>query len=198
MFLVIDNYDSFVYNLVDYIHQHAQQTVIYYNDAVTVNDVFTLNPRAIFISPGPKRPEQAGFICDIIRICGKKIPILGICLGHQAIGHAFGADIIQSSPAHGVVSDIQIETETEIFKTLPSTIQAGRYHSLIIQENENFPSYLKITARTTATHLIMAVEHKEYPIYGVQFHPESLLTPEGLKMIGNFIKYAYHYNRIRL
>jgi anthranilate synthase/aminodeoxychorismate synthase-like glutamine amidotransferase len=187
MFLIIDNYDSFVYNLADYIHQTGHTTQIVLNDKITISDIQNLNPCGIFISPGPKHPKDIPNVIDIIQTFSSKIPILGICLGHQAIGFAFGAKIGQVKPAHGYASGITHYYNSIIFNNIPKNIMVGRYHSLAITDNhDTIPNSLEITA-VTDENLVMAVQHKIYPVYGVQFHPESILTPDGLQMIKNFI-----------
>ena len=185
MFLIIDNYDSFVFNLADYIHQAGQKTSIILNDRINISDIQKLNPKGIFISPGPKHPKDILNVVNIIQKFAPTIPIFGICLGHQAIGYAFGANIDMSSPAHGYSSMIT-HNDSVIFKNIPQNIPAGRYHSLAIMNDNNFPDCLIVTAQTD-DNIIMAVKHKTYPTYGVQFHPESILTPDGLAMLQNFI-----------
>lgn len=188
MFLIIDNYDSFVFNLADYIHQAGQTTHIMLNDQICVADIERINPQGIFISPGPKHPQDIPNVIDIIQKYAPTIPIFGICLGHQAIGYAFGADISMVSPVHGYTSQITHRENSIIFNTLPQTMTVGRYHSLAIMDSPQspLPPCLRVTA-VTDNDLIMAVEHTQYPTYGVQFHPESILTPDGLLMIKNFI-----------
>ncbi len=187
MFLVIDNYDSFVFNLIDYVHQLGEKTFVSYNDTITISEIINLNPCGIFLSPGPKHPKDSGICPDIIKQLGHRYPILGICLGHQAIGYAYGANIDKTQPAHGFASEI-IHNQQDIFKNLPHKITVGRYHSLSIIDNDNFPECLDVTAQIPEPKMIMAVKHKEHPVFGVQFHPESILTPEGLRIIQNFIQ----------
>lgn len=185
MFLIIDNYDSFVFNLADYVHQTGHKTLIVKNDQVTETMIMHLKPLGIIISPGPKHPKDAGNIVPIIQKFYKKLPILGICLGHQAIGYAFGATITQTPPCHGIASKI-MHSDQLIFKNIPQSISVGRYHSLGIIKDQHFPNALEITAQTS-DNLIMAIKHKTYPVFGLQFHPESILTEYGLSMIQNFV-----------
>lgn len=185
MFLIIDNYDSFVFNLADYVHQAGQETHITLNDTVTLADIEYLKPTGIFISPGPKHPKDITNVIQIIQTFAPIIPIFGICLGHQAIGYVFGANISRVNPVHGYSSDITHD-DAVIFKNIPQNIPVGRYHSLGIIDDKNFPACLEVTAKTD-DNVIMAVKHKYYRTFGVQFHPESILTPDGLTMIKNFI-----------
>ena len=186
MFLIIDNYDSFVFNLADYVHQAGQKTHIIFNDVITPDTVYALKPKGIFISPGPKHPQDIPNVIDIIKIFSPTIPIFGICLGHQAIGYAFGANIQAISPAHGFASYIT-HHDTLIFNGINQHISVGRYHSLAILDDTDFPECLAVTAKTDDK-VIMAVRHKIYKTFGVQFHPESILTPDGLTIIKNFIE----------
>lgn len=191
MFLIIDNYDSFVFNLVDYIHQAGEKTYIVMNDMITLTDIHRLKPKGIFISPGPNHPKDIKNVIHIIQEFYDSIPIFGVCLGHQAIGYAFGATIKQIEPAHGFSSMITHD-DTVIFSNVPQNIFVGRYHSLAIIDDNNFPNCLEITAKTN-DNIIMAVKHKIYPIFGVQFHPESILTQNGLVIIKNFIQFSKSY-----
>lgn len=186
MILMIDNYDSFTYNLYQYFGQIYPDIEVYRNDEITIEEIEKKNPDAIVISPGPGYPADAGISVDVIKHFGKKLPILGICLGHQAIATAFGGKIIKARQLmHGKSSIIKIDDSSKIFSGLGETIRAGRYHSLIVYE-ETLPKELKITARDESGQ-IMALEHKNLPIYGIQFHPESILTENGMKIIENFI-----------
>lgn len=188
MILILDNYDSFTYNLYQYIGSINPDVVVIRNDKIDIPGIRTLNPSHIVISPGPGFPSQAGISTTAVRELGSDIPILGVCLGHQAIGEAYGAKIIHSpQPIHGKASDTHIATGCPIFHYLPPIVKVGRYHSLIIKR-ENLPEELVITAETSEG-LIMGVAHSSYPVFGVQFHPESLLTPDGLKIIENFLSY---------
>ena len=182
---MIDNYDSFTYNLVQYIGQLGEEVFVRRNDKISLDDIRRLNVDAIFISPGPGTPKEAGISVDVIRHFHKTIPILGVCLGHQAIGFAFGADVIRADRImHGKTSDIINDGKT-IFKGLPDHFIAGRYHSLILKK-DSIPSCLGISAETEEGE-VMGVRHNKYPVEGVQFHPESVLTPNGKRIIGNFL-----------
>ncbi len=185
MILVIDNYDSFTYNLVQYLGELGRELKVFRNDAVTVREIEQLKPDSVVISPGPGRPENAGIIVDAIRILSGKMPILGVCLGHQAIGTAFGARVL-SAPTimHGKTSDICHDGRT-IFTGLANPFQATRYHSLVVS-SDNLPDCLEISARTPEG-VIMGLRHKALPVEGVQFHPESILTSEGKNLLANFV-----------
>ena len=187
MILIIDNYDSFTYNLVQYIGMINPELQVHRNDQITIDEIRILAPEKIVISPGPGKPEDAGISIDIIKTFGSEIPIFGICLGHQAITVAFGGKVGQANEiVHGKTSTIT-HSGSEIFKEIPSEFEATRYHSLVAEEDA-FPSdSLKITARTE-NGLIMALEHKTFPIFGVQFHPESIVTEHGVQMVKNFLK----------
>ena len=185
MILVIDNYDSFTYNLVQYLGELGEQMEVRRNDEITLTEIEKLNPDRIVISPGPGAPKEAGISIDLIRHFAGKIPILGVCLGHQAIGEAFGGEVIRADRMmHGKTSPILHDNRT-IFKGLPNPFEATRYHSLIIKR-ETLPDSLEISAYT-AEEEIMGVRHKEYLIEGVQFHPESILTPYGKEILDLFI-----------
>jgi anthranilate synthase component 2 len=184
---MIDNYDSFTYNLVQYFGELKQKVEVYRNDALTIAEVRKMKPEKIVISPGPGRPEDAGISIDIIKQLGPEIPILGVCLGHQGIGFAFGGKIISAKHLmHGKTSMIKHEAKG-IFKGLPDPFEATRYHSLVI-DPQHVPECLNITATTTDDGEIMGVQHKTYPIYGVQFHPESILTKQGMNILRNFLQ----------
>jgi para-aminobenzoate synthetase component 2 len=186
MILVIDNYDSFTYNLVHYLGQLGEKAVTYRNDHIRLEQVESLAPKAILISPGPKTPLEAGICVEAIRRFIDKIPILGVCLGHQAIGFAFGGKIVKAkSIMHGKTSAIHHDQKT-IFQGLASPFTAIRYHSLVI-ERENLPDCLEISAQAEDGD-IMGVRHKKYPVEGVQFHPESILTLNGKRILRNFLK----------
>ena len=187
MILVIDNYDSFTYNVVQELGELGAELTVYRNDKITVEEIRQLAPDRIVISPGPGFPVDAGVSLDVIRELGAEIPLLGICLGHQAIGEAYGG-VVAHAPElmHGKTSMIYHEGDT-ILSDIPNPFEATRYHSLIVQE-ETLPDCLTITART-ATGEIMGLRHKEHPVIGVQFHPESILTYHGMQMLGNFMKY---------
>lgn len=186
MLTLIDNYDSFTYNLVQYFGDLGAETRVYRNDQVTVDQVFDENPTGIIISPGPSDPDHAGICLDVIKTAAdKSVPLFGVCLGHQAIGQAFGGTIIQTDPMHGKTSDIK-HTNTSVFKNLESPLKVTRYHSLII-DPATMPDTLEITAETDDG-IIMGVAHKTKPIHGVQFHPESIATDNGHQMLKNFIE----------
>ena len=188
LILVIDNYDSFVHNLARYFRQLGCDTEVARNDSITADEVALMNPRAIVISPGPCTPTEAGCSLDVIRACHRNTPILGVCLGHQAIVQAFGGEVVQANqPMHGRESEI-IHIGSKLFKEIPSPFVAGRYHSLIA-DKISLPTCLQITARTE-DHTIMAVEHDTLPIVGLQFHPESILTQCGYALIQNFLRLA--------
>ena len=185
MILMIDNYDSFTYNLVQYFGELGADLAIYRNDKISINQVNKLDPEKIIISPGPCTPNEAGISCQLIRDYAGRVPILGVCLGHQCIGQVFGGNIVRANRLmHGKTSPIYHKNR-EIFQGLPSPFDATRYHSLIIQ-NDSLPDCLELTAWTDEEE-IMGIEHKEMSIYGVQFHPESILTIEGKKLLGNFL-----------
>ena len=186
MILLIDNYDSFSYNLYQYIGEINPDIKVIRNDEMTVEEIKELKPERIIVSPGPGRPEDAGIIIDVIKTLGKDIPTLGVCLGHQAICAAFGATVTYASRLmHGKQSDAKLDTECILFKGCPEVTPVARYHSLAADE-KTIPECLRFTAKTEDGE-IMGVMHREYPIYGVQFHPESILTPEGKKMLNNFL-----------
>jgi anthranilate synthase/aminodeoxychorismate synthase-like glutamine amidotransferase len=186
MIVLIDNYDSFTYNLVQYFGEFVQDIRVYRNDAITVDEVDALKPTHVVISPGPCTPNEAGISVEIIEQLAGKYPILGVCLGHQAIGQAYGGDIVRADNImHGKVSAIHHDG-TGVFAGVPDPFTATRYHSLIIKR-DTCPDVLSITAETEAGE-IMAVTHKTDPVYGVQFHPESILTEHGKTMIQNFLK----------
>lgn len=185
MILVIDNYDSFTYNLVQYLGQLQKDLKVFRNDKISINEIKKLNPEKIVISPGPGRPENAGISCELIDELKGRVPILGVCLGHQALGYAFGAKIIQAKRImHGKTSMIYHNKKT-IFKNIASPFEATRYHSLLV-DKKNLPRVLEITAWTKDRE-IMGLKHKEFPLWGVQFHPESILTKVGLKLLSNFL-----------
>ena len=183
--LVIDNYDSFVYNLVQYLGELDAEPLVKRHDAITINEVQEMSPHALLISPGPGNPKQAGISVDLIKWAAGKIPVLGICLGHQCIGEAWGGKIVHAPQVmHGKTSLIS-HNESGLFKGIESPFNATRYHSLMV-DPESFPEELEITAKTDDG-LIMGVKHKEFEIHGLQFHPESILTSYGHKLIENFL-----------
>jgi len=186
MVLVIDNYDSFVYNLVQYIGELGEDVKVFRNDKISLSRVDALKPTKIVISPGPGRPENAGICNEIIKKFMDKIPILGVCLGHQCIGYSLGAKIVSAKKLmHGKISLIY-HNGKGIYQGLKNPFEATRYHSLIIKK-ENFPNSLKVTAWTKKGE-IMGIEHRDFPLFGVQFHPESILTKEGKELLKNFLK----------
>lgn len=187
MILLIDNYDSFSYNLYQLIGEIEPDIKVIRNDEMTVEEIRALHPDRIILSPGPGRPEDAGMIIQAVKALGKEIPILGVCLGHQAICAAFGAAVTYAKKLmHGKQSTVRFDTECPLFGDCPETAPVARYHSLAA-DADTIPACLKITAATTDGE-IMAVQHEAYPIYGVQFHPESIMTPNGKQMLRNFIK----------
>jgi anthranilate synthase/aminodeoxychorismate synthase-like glutamine amidotransferase len=187
MILVIDNYDSFTFNLVQYIGEiYKNEIKVFRNDKITLEQIRELSPKAIIISPGPCTPKEAGISVDVIKTFGHKIPVLGVCLGHQSIGVAFGGKVVRAPTVmHGKVSEIYHDGK-KIYKGIPNPFIATRYHSLII-EKSSLPPCLKITSHTKDD-IIMGVRHKRYPIEGVQFHPESILTKSGKDILKNFLK----------
>lgn len=190
---MIDNYDSFVYNLVRYLEELNEDVKVYRNDKLTLEDVKKIHPQGIIISPGPKSPSQSGICTDIVREFSNKIPILGICLGHQCIGYAFGTNIIKGKePIHGKVCKVY-HKNIGVFKGLKNPVNVTRYHSLIIDRN-TLPECLDITCETTDG-IIMGIRHKKYLVEGVQFHPEAELTECGHKMLKNFIEESKIFNR---
>jgi anthranilate synthase/aminodeoxychorismate synthase-like glutamine amidotransferase len=188
MLLLIDNYDSFVYNLARYFVELGCETRVVRNDAIQLADVRELSPNAIVISPGPCTPNEAGISIELIRELSDSIPMLGVCLGHQAIAAAFGGSIVRAEePVHGRTSLIDHSGQC-LFADLPSPLRVARYHSLLIEES-SLPSDLLITARTKEG-IPMAIQHRTRPLFGVQFHPESVLTEKGRTLLGNFLRFA--------
>ena len=187
MILVIDNYDSFTYNIVQELGELGAELTVYRNDKITVEDIRALAPERIVISPGPGYPVDAGISLDLIRELGPEIPLLGVCLGHQAIGEAYGGVVVHAPELmHGKTSMIYHERDT-ILHDIPNPFEATRYHSLIVAE-ETLPDCLLVTA-SAASGEIMGIRHIEHPVIGVQFHPESILTRYGMQMLGNFLEY---------
>ena len=183
--LVIDNVDSFVYNLVQYLGELGAEPHVVRNNEVTVADALATNPDAVLLSPGPGRPEDAGILCDAITAFAGKVPVFGVCLGHQAIGHVFGGNVIRAPELmHGKTSLVR-HHNTGVFSGLESPVQATRYHSLVV-EASSLPDCLEVTA-TTDDGMIMGMRHREVDVEGVQFHPESILTNHGHKMLDNFL-----------
>jgi anthranilate synthase/aminodeoxychorismate synthase-like glutamine amidotransferase len=186
MLLVIDNYDSFTYNLVQYFGELGADPQVKRNDAITPDEVEKMKPQKIVISPGPGRPEEAGISMELIRKFGGKIPILGVCLGHQCMGEVYGGKVVRAGRLmHGKTSPIQHDGKG-VFQGLPNPFEATRYHSLIVEKN-SVPSCLEVCAET-AQGEIMGLRHREYPVHGVQFHPESILSKEGKDLLANFLK----------
>ena len=186
MILVVDNYDSFTYNLVQYLGEMGEKPAVYRNDEITIPEIKKLRPDRILISPGPKSPKEAGISREVIRTFAGQVPILGVCLGHQAIGEVFGGRVVRAGRImHGKTSAIYHDGKT-IFKGLPNPFQATRYHSLIV-EKKSLPAILEISAWTKEGE-IMGLRHKKLIVEGVQFHPESILTLEGKKLLENFCK----------
>lgn len=187
MILLIDNYDSFSYNLFQLIGQVNPDIEVFRNDKITLDEIKDLNPEAIILSPGPGKPEDAGICIDLVKEFHDKIPILGVCLGHQSICAAFGGKISHAKRLmHGKSSDISLDYDY-IFKGLPNQINVGRYHSLSLVK-ETLPDCLEIISKAKDDGEVMAVKHKNFNVYGLQFHPESILTPDGLTIIENFIE----------
>lgn len=186
MILLIDNYDSFVYNLSRYLQELGCETRVVRNDALSVGDVERLSPQGIIFSPGPCTPREAGISLEVIRQLGGTIPMLGVCLGHQAIAMALGGQVIRApQPVHGMLSMVEHDG-SRLFKGVSNPFRAGRYHSLIVDE-ASLSQELKVTARLQGEPLIMGLEHRSWPLFGVQFHPESVLTYEGRKVLENFV-----------
>jgi anthranilate synthase component 2/para-aminobenzoate synthetase component 2 len=186
MILVVDNYDSFTYNLVQYLGELGADLRVRRNNQVTLGEIEAMGPEQIVISPGPGRPEHAGITPDVIRRFGPRTPILGVCLGHQAIGLVYGGTICRASvPMHGKTS-LVVHDGKGIFAGIKTPFEAGRYHSLVIAP-DSVPQELIVAARTQDDGTIMAVRHRSYPVHGVQFHPESVLTVEGRRLLANFL-----------
>ena len=192
MVFVIDNYDSFTYNLVQYLGELGARVVVRRNDEVTVDEIAAMGPERIVVSPGPGRPENAGVTLEAITRLGPRIPVLGVCLGHQAIGLAFGGRVVRApTPMHGKTSTIRHDGRG-IFRGVPNPFDAARYHSLIV-ERSSVPEELEVAAETVEaaggpqSGLVMALRHRRYPVHGVQFHPESIMTDPGMRLIENFL-----------
>jgi anthranilate synthase component 2 len=188
MLVLIDNYDSFTYNLVHYLGELGAACRVFRNDKITVAEVLKLKPKGIVLSPGPCTPTEAGICLDLIAKAGPKIPLLGVCLGHQAIGQAYGGQVIRApQPMHGKLSKIT-HTSKGLFKALPKSFEVTRYHSLMV-ERASLPSDLAVTAKTNDG-LIMGLQHKTHPVHGVQFHPESIASEHGHTLLKNFLEQA--------
>jgi anthranilate synthase/aminodeoxychorismate synthase-like glutamine amidotransferase len=187
MVLVIDNYDSFTYNLVQYLGELGAEVRVMRNDTATLSDVAGAKPDRIVISPGPGRPEQAGITMDVIKQFGSTTPILGVCLGHQAIGAVFGGAVVRAGvPMHGKTSTIEHDGRG-VFRGIAGPFVASRYHSLVVAEDQ-LPEALEVSARTQGDGTIMGLRHRTWPVHGVQFHPESVLTGEGKTILRNFLR----------
>jgi len=188
MVLMIDNYDSFTYNIVQYCLELGANLKVIRNDELTIEEIIGLNPNKIIISPGPATPNEAGVTLQVIKEFQDDIPIFGICLGHQSIAQAFGGEIIRAkNMMHGKTSQIEVEYNTVIFKDIPQEFRATRYHSLTVNQ-ENLPSHIRVTSYSKDDKEIMSLEIEDRPIYGVQFHPESIMSEYGHKMLNNFLK----------
>jgi anthranilate synthase/aminodeoxychorismate synthase-like glutamine amidotransferase len=186
MIFMIDNYDSFTYNLVQYLGQLGHTVEVRRNDSVSLEEIATMNPDAIFLSPGPCSPREAGISVDVVRHFHRTVPIMGVCLGHQAIGYAFGADVVRAERImHGKTSPIKNDGKG-VFRGLPNPFVAGRYHSLVVAR-DSLPSCLLVSAETEEGE-VMGIRHERYPVEGVQFHPESILTPNGKRILKNFLE----------
>jgi anthranilate synthase/aminodeoxychorismate synthase-like glutamine amidotransferase len=188
MILLIDNYDSFTFNLVQFLGDLGARCAVWRNDALDVGQAMAMAPEAIVLSPGPCTPNEAGICLDLIAAASGRIPLLGVCLGHQAIGQAFGGEVVRApAPMHGKVSPIQHD-DSDIFADIPNGFEATRYHSLIVRR-DTLPETLVETART-ADGLIMGLRHRDFPVFGVQFHPESIASQHGHRLLGNFLAIA--------
>ena len=186
MILVLDNYDSFTYNLVQYFGELGADLHVVRNDQISVDEIAKLGPERIVVSPGPCTPHEAGISCEVIKNFGEKLPILGVCLGHQCIGEVYGGEVVRADRLmHGKTSPI-LHTGKGVFAGIPSPFEATRYHSLIVKR-DTLPDVLEITAET-AEGEIMGLQHKTLPVHGVQFHPESILTTEGKRLLQNFLE----------
>lgn len=190
MFLLIDNYDSFTYNLWHFLGEMGAEFTVYRNDAISVDDAMALNPQGIVISPGPCDPDKAGICLDLVRAAAGKVPLFGVCLGHQSVGQAMGGKVVRAPECmHGKMSTIH-HTGAGVFGSIPNDFEATRYHSLIV-ERESLPDCFDITAETDDG-IIMGMQHKEYPLFGVQFHPESIASEHGHQLLKNFLDVTKH------
>lgn len=194
MIVLVDNYDSFSYNLYQLVGSLDPDIRVVRNDALTVEQIAALKPKAVILSPGPGRPEDAGICVEAARVLGPRIPILGVCLGHQAICTAYGATVSYAKELmHGKQSETDLAPDCPLFTGLPGRVPVARYHSLAAVES-TLPACLRVTART-ADGEVMAVQHTEYPIFGVQFHPESIMTPDGGRMLKNFLEFSAFFEK---
>jgi anthranilate synthase component 2 len=190
MFLLIDNYDSFTYNLYHYLGELGAQLVVKRNDALTAAEAVAMSPQGIILSPGPCTPNEAGICLKLIEAVAGKVPLLGVCLGHQALGQAFGGKVVRApAPLHGKLSQVK-HRGIGVFQDIPTPFTGTRYHSLIV-DRATLPDCLEITAETSDG-LIMGMQHREYPMHGVQFHPESIASEHGHRLLGNFLRIAGH------
>jgi len=189
MILLIDNYDSFVYNLARYLEELGEETVVFRNRSIDIDGIRALAPKAIVLSPGPCDPARAGITVEVVRKLGGEIPMLGVCLGHQAIAAAYGGDVVRGEPVHGQSAEVHHEGRG-IFSDIPSPFVAGRYHSLVVSRR-SLPEELEVTA-TLEDGTIMALRHRTFPVVGIQFHPESVLTEHGHKLLSNFLEHEAH------
>ena len=190
MFLLIDNYDSFTYNLYHYLGELGAQLVVKRNDALTAAEAVAMNPQGIILSPGPCTPNEAGICLKLIEAVAGKVPLLGVCLGHQALGQAFGGKVVRApAPLHGKLSQVS-HRSVGVFQDIPTPFTGTRYHSLIV-DRATLPDCLEITAETSDG-LIMGMQHRQYPLHGVQFHPESIASEHGHRLLGNFLRIAGH------
>jgi len=194
MIVLIDNYDSFTFNLFHYLGGLGAEVAVHRNDKISVADVMGLQPDAIVLSPGPCTPNEAGVCLDLIREAAATIPVLGVCLGHQAIGQAFGGRVVRATPIHGKVSEIK-HSGTGVFRGINGALKATRYHSLVV-ERTSLPATLKVNAETD-DHLVMGLMHETLPVHGVQFHPESIASEHGHLMLKNFLDTAAAWNTRR-
>ena len=187
MVLLIDNYDSFTYNLAQYFGELGAEVAVHRNDQITLDEIEALKPSHLVISPGPGRPEDAGISVDVLRTFGPRLPILGVCLGHQAMGYAFGGRVVNAAGLmHGKTSDVEHDGKG-VFRDIAQGFTAARYHSLVVSP-DGLPDELEITARTIGDGTVMGLRHREYPMHGVQFHPESVLTGPGHQLLRNFLE----------
>ncbi|SFV62371.1 Anthranilate synthase, amidotransferase component @ Para-aminobenzoate synthase, amidotransferase component [hydrothermal vent metagenome] len=188
MVLMIDNYDSFTYNVVQYCRELGADLKVIRNDEMTIEEIKALNPEKIILSPGPSTPDDAGVTLDVIKEFADTTPIFGICLGHQSIAQAFGGEVIRAKHMmHGKTSQVEVDAQTPIFKDLPKEFRATRYHSLTVNK-ENLPQQIIATSHSKDDHEIMSLQIKDRPVYGVQFHPESIMSEYGHEMLDNFLK----------
>ena len=195
MFLLIDNYDSFTYNLYHYLGELGAELTVRRNDKIAVADAMAMRPQGIILSPGPCDPDRAGICLDLIKAATGKLPVLGVCLGHQAIGQVFGGRVVRGpAPMHGKLSQVH-HRGTDIFADIPSPFSATRYHSLVV-DPASFPADLEKTAETTDG-VIMGLRHRKLPIFGVQFHPESIASEHGHRLLGNFLRICGHNAQAR-